>query len=127
MPIFIRTKFIFSTPISKGDLKDVKQSIEHADAQVSVRHKETLLSVWLKPEDCYEGTATLALNNGKVEVNYDGCFKTKMTSNHMKEIASSKLATWSTSGVDAGFIHLPIDGEDDKEIDVTIELSSKKF
>jgi hypothetical protein len=126
MPLFLSTKFSFSSPIEKGNKKSLEKYMTEGKIYAEVKHTETLISLWIYPKDCVKGSLDLVVDGAFLKVTGDFTAKTKLTPKNMKEIEQSGSNEWVVMKIDSPETGYYIDGDWDKEMAIDVELSDKK-
>ena len=126
MPYFVTSKFSFICKCDKTDLKDVSSAITDGKAYISLKHKESLISTYIFPSECYKGKLEITQNGLEFFVTADFSAKTKLSPKAFKEISACKEHTWTTDGLSIPGMSVPINGDSDNELEIEVLVHEKK-
>lgn len=126
MPLFLTTKFSFSSPIEKENKKSLEKYLAGGKVYAEIKHSETLISLWIYPKDCVKGSLELVIDGASLKVHADFTANTKLTTKNMKEIENSGSNEWVVCKIDSPENGYYVDGDWDKEMNISVEISNKK-
>jgi len=124
MPFFITSKFSFQCKCDKSQLNDLKSALDNGTAFVSLKHEDSLISVWIHPADCVKGKLDIHIKDLEITIEGDFTAKSKMTPKAYKEISASSVHKWTTDGLSISDRSFSISGHD--EIEIPVSISDKK-
>lgn len=126
MPIYLKTSFQFDCPITKKDIKGIEDAIKNQKIYVVLNHEETLISLWIFPKDCTEGSIEFSISEEKLRIKADFKAKTKLAAKDLKEISGSGSDYWHTGEICAGPLTFYVEDDSSKQIPVNVAITDKK-
>jgi hypothetical protein len=118
----IKSKFSLRCEIAPGDRAKVKRGLAERGVRLSLSHRESMFSFWIKREDCVQGGFEFRLDRNSVVVDADFTARVKFAKSSLAEIRAAADHTWEFDSVEGPEFNVQAFDADGNRRDVPVEI-----